>query len=131
MKTFVKYFLPIYKAAFISSLIDESEREAKATVRGCRNQREAIPNIMSEKLHCAYTIEELYENAFHCTDLREGDCIVRKNGRKYSGKGGIHIEYRQELDYVKVSKICDSIIIGTCGERVRKEQIICAYRREE
>lgn len=39
-------------------------------------------------------------------------------------------DYHSQIECVEVKKICDKIVIGTCGERVPKDRIIVVLSEE-
>lgn len=65
---------------------------------------------------------------FTISAIEEGDIIYRYNGVQFGYSA--HSDYRQCLDIVKVSRVCEKTIRGTNGEIVRPEQIICVTRED-
>ena len=124
----------VFPLEYIKPIADYAYDLATEKVRGCRNQREAVPGIIRTILfggdmfgvHQNAVLEDIPNKSER---VKKGDIIYRVNGVKFSGKS-FYCEYRQFLDVVTVDHVTKSMIIGTYGERVRFEQIICVCRKD-
>lgn len=111
MQVYAKYFIPVYKWEWICSILNKAGKASLVDL--------AI--ILDSEIYKAENINLCFENAIHNAELKKGDYIARwAYNPKYRAKA---------LDIVKVSKICDKSVMGSCGEIVTKNQIICAFRR--
>ena len=105
---------------------------AYESVTGRRNQLEAVPKILKASLFGGYhysigMTSGCWKQFPYITDkIRRGDIIYRLNGRNLGCAR--FCDYRQILDCVAVENVTKNSVIGTRGERVRPEQIICVCR---
>ena len=127
-------YYTIFDRNHILSLIDNAHDIAKESVRGRRNQLEAVPAILKVTLYGGncYAIGQcmpLWKRIPYITDkIKRGDAIYRFNGMNLGCSK--FCDYRQLLDCVIVDHVTKKRIIGINDERVRPEQIICVCRED-
>jgi hypothetical protein len=125
-------YYTIFDQNRISAFIDRVHDIAHESVIGRRNRREAEPAILKAALYGGYCsavgrCTPVWEKIPYITDkIKRGDIIYRFNGKNLGCSR--FCDYRQILDCVAVDHVTKSSVIGTCGERVRPEQIICVCR---
>lgn len=111
MKTYCKYFLPIYRYSYIMGILQKCSSQSPVF------QALTLENAVYNAANFNYGIE----NALKHTDLQKYDYVARW---KYNDFYKCKI-----LDIVCVHHISNNCIIGFHGERIAKNQIICAFRR--
>ena len=90
-------------------------KNAAASVRGCRNIRSQAVQEARAIVAESTTGEQV--------EIVPGMKVLRSVGRNLGTNR--YYDYRQVLDVVTVKSV-RQIIIGTCGERVTPESVICA-----
>lgn len=111
MKTFVKYFLPIYRYSFIMSILQKCANESPVV------QALTLENTIFNVKNFNYGLENLLKH----TDLVKYDYVARwKYNDFYKSK---------ILDIVCVHHVANKTIIGFHGERISRDSIICAFRK--
>lgn len=125
-------YYTIFALSRITPLVDHVRNIARESVNGRRNRLEAVPAILNASLYGGYCYvvgqcTPLWEQFPYITDkIKRGDIIFRYNGKQLGTAR--FSDYRQILDVVTVDHVTKSRVIGTWGERVRPEQIICVCR---
>lgn len=125
-------YYTIFALAYMTPFVDYVRDIARDSVNGRRNRLEAVPAILNTSLYGGYCYAvgqcaPLWEQIPYITDkIKRGDIIYRYNGTNLGCSK--FCDYRQILDVVTVDHVTKSRVIGTCGERVRPEQIICVCR---
>lgn len=140
--TNVPYTFAVYSEEYIVPLLDFCRDEVSENVVGCRNQAEELPRVFQKNLVGGYwsyfkygeLVEKWYSRSIDTIPyiydtLKQGDIVIRRNGKEFGCAK--HSDYRQVLDVVTVGKVLSSklVCIGTAGERVRLEQVICVCRK--
>lgn len=93
------------------NFMHDCERQASKEVKGCRNQRVQAVAVAKRTVPKRYTKR-----------LKTASAVVRIVGKELGTKKWS--DRRYVLDYVKIAKITDKMIVGTCGERVPFDTII-------
>lgn len=125
-------YYTIFALSRIELLVDHVRDIAYESVTGRRNQLEAVPEILKATLYGGYYFAvgqcmPMWEQIPYITDkIKRGDIIYRFNGKNLGCSR--FCDYRQIIDVVTVDHVTKNSVIGTCGERVRTEQIICVCR---
>lgn len=132
-------YYTIFALSHIVPLVEHAHDIAREVRKGKRNQLEEVPLMLTCLLYTGYhysdketTIgycEPCWEKLPYTTDkIKRNDIIYRFNGKNLGCSR--FTDYRQVLDVVTVDHVTKNSIIGTYGERVRAEQIICVARKD-
>jgi hypothetical protein len=134
----------VYSLLYIQNLYDYARNlVTEYTPNEYRNRKEYFPIVFKKLLFGGYFEifnhgKLVYKDMIHPSEsgaestpykldeVRRDDYIYRFNGCNLGTKR--FPDYRQIMGVVKVDHVSQKYIIGTCGERVRPEQIICVCR---